>query len=173
MFCMNPTRWVCSAALCTAVLFSGCALSGQAGDPAVAFAGEWILEKSFGVTPPQAWWTKVETANRQVIVRSHWEEPRDGRYGLTLIGLTMPELTLDTTGKPQVAQSGPFVLHYSSTWRNSNLVTQWSTSEFMGSSFRGTWTRAVSKDGGRLTLDIDASSSGEESSRARLIFRRK
>ncbi len=171
---MDPKPLVCAATLAAGLLsMYGCALHGQAGDPAAPLQGEWTLDKSFGVTPPKSFRIKVEAGNNQVTIRSHWEEPRDGRYGLTLIGVTIPELTLFATGREQAVQAGPFVLRCSSAWRNGNLVTQWSTSEFMGSSFRGTWTRAVSKDGSTQTLDIDASSSSGESSRARLIFHRE
>ena len=79
----------------------------------------------------------------------------------------------DATGRDMAAQAGPFVVRHDSNWDGGKLVTHWSTSEFMGSSFHGTWTRAVSKDRATLTLDIDAMSSIGEASRARLIYRRR
>lgn len=169
---MQPMRFVFPAALGGMFLLTGCALHGQAHDSAALLEGQWTLDKSFGVTPPQHWSMKIATARDQVTIRSHWEEPKDGRYGLTLMGLAMPEFVLDTTGRQTAAQVGPFVFQCESGWEGGKLVTHWSTSEFMGSSFQGTWTRAVSKDRSMQTLDVDALSSGGEVSRARLIFRR-
>jgi hypothetical protein len=168
---MKPIRFVWFAVLLGASLLSGCALHGQGSDPASLLDGKWTLDKSFGVTPPQNFSTQVERANNQVTIRSHWDEPANGQYGLTLMGLTTPQFIVDTSGREQAAQVGPYVFHYKSAWENGKLVTHWTTSEFMGSSFHGTWTRGVSKDGSTQTLDIDASSS-LQMSRARLIFRR-
>lgn len=169
---MSWTRLLGSTSIAGVLLLFGCGLRRQGSHSAAEFQGDWSLEKSVDVTPPRAWLMKVEAAHERFTVHSHWEDPRDGRYGLTLIGLATPELLIDTTGKKQAAQSGPFVMRYRSTWRKGELVTEWSTSEFMGSSFRGTWTESVSQDRSKLTLDIDASSSGGETSRATLIFRR-
>jgi hypothetical protein len=168
---MKRTRWVCFAVLVASSLLSGCALHGQGSDPATLLEGKWTLDKSFGVTPPQNFKTNVEKAKNQITIRSHWDEPENRQHGLTLMGVTTPQFIIDTSGREQVAQVGPYVFHYKSAWENGKLITRWTTSEFMGSTFQGTWTRAVSKDGSTQTLDIDASSS-LQMSRARLIFRR-
>jgi|ERR1017187_10622035 hypothetical protein len=170
---MKRTWFVCLVvSLPAACLLAGCALRGQASAPAVLFQGNWVLDKTFGVTAPANFTTRMEAARDQLTVRSHWDDPQDDRYALTLMGITMNEFVIATTGREQSAQVGPFVFKHSTNWENGNLVTRWSTSEFMGSSFQGAWTRAVSKDGGTLTLDIDATSSTGKNSRARLIFHR-
>lgn len=168
---MKPIQFVSSGVWVAASLLSGCALHGQASNPAALIEGKWTLDKSFGVTPPQNFSTEVEKGKDRITLRSRWDEPENGQHGLTLIGVTTPNFIIDTTGREQAAQVGPFVFHYRSAWENGKLVTRWTTSEFMGSSFQGTWTRAVSRDGSTQTLDIDASSS-LQISRARLIFRR-
>ena len=61
---------MCLAVSPAAVLLSGCALRGQAADPVVAFQGDWALEKSFGVTPPQDFSMKIQVAKDQVSIRS-------------------------------------------------------------------------------------------------------
>jgi hypothetical protein len=169
---MERIRFVCLAVLPLASLLSGCALHGQGSDPTTLLDGKWILRKSFGVTPPENFSTNVDAARDRVTVRSHWEEPKNGQYGLTLMGIAMPEFVMETTGRDQATQVGPFVFRHASAWEDGRLVTRWSTSEFMGSSFQGTWTRAVSKDGSTQTVDIHAMSSSGEISRARLIFHR-
>jgi hypothetical protein len=156
-----------------ACLIAGCALRGQASSPAVLFQGDWVLDKTLGLTAPANFTTRMDAARDQLTVRSHWDDPQDGCYALTLMGITMNEFVIATTGREQSTQVGPFVFKHTSNWENGSLVTRWSTSEFMGSSFQGSWTRAVSKDGGTLTVDIDATSSAGQNSRARLIFHRR
>lgn len=168
---MRRIRFVWLAVLPAFSVLSGCALHGQGSDPATLLEGKWTLEKSFGVTPPQNFSSQVEKAQNQITIKSRWDDPQNGQHGLTLMGVTTPQFVIDTTGREQAAQVGPFVFHYRSAWENGKLITHWTTSEFMGSKFQGTWTRAVSKDGGTQTLDIDASSS-LQMSRARLIFHR-
>lgn len=170
---MNRMQYVCLAPLLPALLLTGCTLRGQASEAPASLAGKWVLMRSLGVTPPASFLTNLEIAADRVTIRSHWEEPKDGRYGLTLMGITVPEFVLDTTGREMAVQAGPFVLRHKSSWDGSKLVTRWETSEYMGSSFQGTWTRAISKDGQGLTLDIDATSSIGQTSRARLIFQRQ
>jgi len=168
---MKRIQFVWLAALPAVSLLSGCTLHGQGSDPATLLEGKWTLEKSFGVTPPEHFSTQVEKANKQITLKSSWDEPANGQHALTLMGVTTPQFVIDTTGREQAAQVGPFVFHYRSMWENGKLITRWTTSEFMGSSFRGTWTRAVSKDGSTQTLDIYAASS-LQMGRARLIFHR-
>jgi hypothetical protein len=169
---MRLRGFVYLAVLCAVMWLSGCALEGQAADAITAFQGDWVLEKSFGVTPPAEFETRIQTGKDQLVIHSRWKPPADGRYGLTLMGVTTPEFEIDTSGREQAAQIGPFVFRYTSGIENRSVVTHWSTSEYMGSSFHGTWTRAVTKDGTMMTLDINASSSSGEMSRARLIFKR-
>lgn len=170
---MKRRGFVWVAVLSPAAILTGCALEGQAADPLAAFQGNWILDKSFGVTPPQEFSLTIQAARDQLTIHSHWKRPEDGRYGLTLIGITTPEFVLNSNGREQAAQVGPFVVHYTSSLENRSIVTRWSTSEYMGSSFHGTWTRTLSKDGSTLTLDIGAASSSGDVSRARLIFKRR
>ncbi len=168
---MKRIQFVWLGLLPAVSILSGCALRGQGSDPATLLAGKWTLEKSFGVTPPQNFATQVEKGQNQITFKSHWDEPANGQHGLTLMGVTTSQFVIDTTGREQAAQVGPFVFHYRSMWENDKLITKWTTSEFMGSKFQGTWTRTVSKDGSTQTLDIDASSN-LQMSRARLIFHR-
>lgn len=150
----------------------GCGLRGSETGIG-ALAGDWKLERGFGATPPGHLETRIAAESGKVTVRSRWDEPANGQYGLTLIGITVPEMVFDLTGREAATQVGPFVLRHATRIRRGQWTTDWSTSEYMGSSFRGRWTRAVSKDGAAMTLDIEAVSGLGDESRARLVFRRK
>ena len=162
-----------AVSLCAALTGTlGCRLRG-ADSGISALAGDWTLTRGFGVTPPDHFETSLSADRNRVFVRSRWEAAHDGQVGLTLVGLATPELVLDTSGVESAAQVGPFVLRHTSRLNHGRLITDWSTSEYMGSSYRGSWIRTVSRDGAMLTLDIDAVSGAGDESRARLIFRRK
>ncbi len=168
---MNRKWWVLSIAWAAAML-GGCSLHGQQ-NLGTRFAGDWMLDKSFGSSAPPGFSTTVAVGADRVTLRSRWDRTEDARTGLTLVGVIEPEMVLSTDGRKLASQAGPFVFHHSSQWDGDRLVTRWSTSEFMGSSFRGTWSRSVSKDGAMQILDVDAVSSLGQVNRARLVFRRK
>lgn len=171
---MKPTPFVCLLTLLP-LLFpvASCSLHGQGSAPAALFQGDWLLDRSLGVTAPPNFTTRIEADRGELILRSRWDGSPGERSGLTLIGVTTDEFRIGTDGRERSTQVGPFVVKHSSSWENGALVTRWSTSEFMGSSFEGKWTRTVSKDGASLLLDIDATSSAGQNSRARLIFHRR
>jgi hypothetical protein len=166
------TRSLAACVVLVAALLSGCNLHGQYSSSA-NLSGSWVLDRTLGVTAPPDFTMKVAANQDQVTIHAHWSEPPNGQYGLTLIGVTTSEMVLDIRGADTPTQVGPFVMKHRSSWENDKLVTRWSTSDYMGSSFHGTWTHAVSRDGRQLTLDIDAASGSGEQSRARLMFRRQ
>ena len=166
------TRSLLACLALLAGLLSGCNLRGQ-NSASANMIGSWVLDRTLGVTAPPDFTMKVAANQDQITINSHWSEPPNGRYGLTLIGVTTSEMVLDARGTDTSTQVGPFVMKHRSYWENGKLVTGWSTSEYSGSSFRGTWTHAVSRDGRGLTLDIDATSGSGDQSRARLMFRRQ
>jgi len=166
------TRSLLACVMTVAAILSGCNLHGQSSGSA-DLLGNWVLDRTLGVTTPPDFTMNVTKNQDQTTIHSHWSEPPNGQYGLTLIGVTTSEIVLDTGGADTSTQVGPFVMKHRSSWENGRLVTRWSTSDYMGSSFSGTWTHAVSRDGRQLTLDIDATSGSGEKSRARLMFRRE
>jgi hypothetical protein len=166
------TRSLAVCVVIAAALLSGCSLHGQ-NAASENLPGSWVLDRTLGVTAPPAFTMKVAANEDQVTIHSHWSEPPNGQFGLTLIGVTTSEIVLDTRGADTSTQVGPFVMKHRSSWENGKMVTRWTTSDYMGSSFHGTWTHAVSRDGRQLTLDIDATSASGEQSRARLMFRRQ
>jgi hypothetical protein len=169
---MNRKRSVLTVLAPAVAVLAGCSLHGQ-HNLSSRFSGDWFLDKSFGATAPPGFATNLAISGDRVTVRSRWQRGQDDRTGLTLVGLIQPEMVLETGGRDLAAQVGPFVFRHASHWDGDRLVTRWSTSEFMGSSFRGTWTRSVSKDGEMQILDVDAVSSLGQVNRARLVFRRK
>lgn len=137
------------------------------------FGGEWELSAALGAAPPPGLALRIEQSKDVVQIHSSWQEPRSGQYGLTLLGVVVPELRLRIGDEEDLMQVGPFVLHYRTHWDADRLVTKWTTSEFQGVSFDGTWTRALAPGGRRHTLQINAVSSNGGRSAAMLTFRKR
>lgn len=149
-----------------------CSLRGQSAH-ASRFVGEWTFQDSTGSVPPYDLVTKVQYDGGRLTFDTTWGGPPNAPQGLTFIGVVTPHISLDLSGREAGSQVGPFVIRHTSEWKNEELVTRWSTSEYMGSSYSGTWKRSVAKDGSTMTLDIYALSSIGSVSRARIVFRRK
>ncbi len=167
---MGRLVWVC--VVVPLVVLSGCSRHGKAEATPEKFAGDWVLDRSFGVSAPEGLTQNVRAGGDRLEIQSHCTRQVDHRYVLILAGLTTPELVIDTTGRSSSVQAGPFVIRYMSGWQKGRVVTYWSTSSFMGTSYHGTWQRSVSDDGATQVVDIDTTASDGQVSRARLIFRR-
>jgi hypothetical protein len=136
-------------------------------------SGEWVPVSAAGTKPPDNFVVQMSQSSATLRVASHWTQPENGQYGLTLVGLLAPEMTFFMDGREDLNQAGPFVLHSRTRWDGARLVTSWNTSEFHGVSFDGEWVRSVSADGREFTLDIHANSSQGQHTEAMLKFRSK
>ena len=135
-------------------------------------SGEWELVSAVGTTPPEEFVMKMDQTTTTFHVHSRWKEPATGEYGLMLVGLLTPELIFSIGGGEDLNQSGPFVIHSRTQWRNAHLITKWNTSELLGVSFEGEWVQSVSADGRESTLEIHAKSSQGRRAEATLLFRK-
>ena len=136
-------------------------------------SGEWELVSAVGTTPPDEFVIKTDQSASTFRVHSRWKEPGNGQYGLMLVGLLTPELTFSIGGGEDLNQSGPFVIHSRTQWRDAHLITTWNTSELLGMSFEGEWVRSVSAGSRESTLEIHAKSSQGQRADAVLLFRKK
>ena len=136
-------------------------------------SGEWEFVSAVGTTPPDEFVMKTDQSATTFRVHSRWKEPGNGEYGLLLVGLLTPELAFSIGGGEDLNQSGPFVIHSKTQWKDARLITKWNTSEFGGLSFEGEWVRSVSLDGWESTLEIHARSSQGRRADAVLLFRKK
>jgi hypothetical protein len=136
-------------------------------------SGEWELVSAVGTTLPDGFVMQVNQSSTTLRVHSHWMEPENGEYGLTIVGLLAPELIFSTDRREDLNQAGPFVIHSKTRWSGTRLITKWSTSELMGVSFEGQWVRSVSADGRESTLEVHADSSPRRHSDASFKFRKK
>ena len=147
---------------------------GRAQQSSVAdFSGDWRVVSATGTTAPEEFRMQVTQSSTSLHVKAHWAEPKNGEYGLTLLGLTTQDVTLSTDGREDLNQAGPFVLHARTLWSGARLVTNWSTSEFSGVSFQGEWVRSLSADGHEMSIEIHANSSNGQHSEAVLKFQRR
>lgn len=153
-----------------ALLVVSCAAVLAAATP--DFSGARRFERGIGAAPPAGFALRIVQAGATLQCNAHWDA-KDGRYGLTLLGVVTPELRLSTTGAEDLNQVGPFVLHSRSRWEGEKLITEWNSSSFQGQSFRGSWTRRLSADGKQMILEIAATSGTGTYSHAQLVFRRE
>ena len=163
------SRTVCATALVVIACSAAAAQSAAHPD----FGGDWEIAGALGAAPPPALALHITQSNEAVNIRASWQEPRNGQYGLTLLGVVVPQLRLRTDGEEDLLQVGPFVLHCRTRWADGHIVTDWTTSDFQGVSFEGTWTRALSPGGREQRLQISAVSSNGARSSAMLTFRRR
>lgn len=149
------------------------ALAFVAGAAAPDFSGKWRLLNPNLVNAPEGFRVTIQQSGGTMQISARWEEPKNGQYALTLLGVITPELRLSTANQAEMNQVGPFVLHSRSRWEGNRMVTEWNTSPYIGQSFQGTWTRWLSGDGREMTLEIAATSSAGKKSGATLVFRRE
>jgi hypothetical protein len=83
------------------------------------FSGEWQLVSAAGTTPPDGFVMQTNQSSMVLRVTTHWTEPENREYGLTLVGLITPELTLSMDGREDLNQAGPFVLHSRTRWNGA------------------------------------------------------
>jgi hypothetical protein len=158
-----PVVGIC---LLVVVLWKGRAQQAAVRD----FSGEWRVVSATGATPPDGFVMHVNQSSTALRIT---EEHQDGQTGLTLLGLTAPEVSLSTDGREDLNQAGPFVLHARTLWNGAKLITNWTTSEFLGVSFQGQWVRILSADGREMTIEIHADSSKGQHSDAVLKFKKR
>ena len=153
-----------------ASLLMAAAITAHAAPP--DFNGNWKLLGSSGANAPNEFFTTIQPSAGAVQFTSRWDEPPNGQYALTLMGVVTQVLRISTAGQADLNQVGPFVFRSRSHWDKDRLITEWNTSEYLHQSFRGTWTRYLTPDG-KMTLDIAAASSAGKHSHATLIFQRQ
>lgn len=144
-----------------------------AGTSPPDFRGAWKLIGAKGANAPPEFVTTIDQAGDALQFHARWDEPKQGQYALTLLGVVVPEMQFTTADQQDLNQVGPFVFHSRSHWKDGRLITDWNTSAYMEQWFRGTWTRYLSADGREMTVEISALSSGGGRSAATLIFRRE
>lgn len=169
---MRRKRIVISAVATIGLAATLYSVSAQQSAPP-DLSGEWELVSAVGTTPPDEFVMQADQSATTLRVHSRWKQPRNGKYGLMLVGLLAPELTFSLGGGDDLNQSGPFALHSRTEWKDAHLITRWTTSEFMDMSFECEWIRSVSAGGLELTFEIHAKSTQGQRAHAVLVFRKK
>lgn len=143
------------------------------------FSGKWTLDKKnspSGSIAPDNMVENIKQKGNQLVVQSTWQEPKNGVYGLSLIGLTQSEMKLSTDGTEDDYMIGPYHFKSKSTMDGNKLVTTWSAAADNAdqkSTMDGTWTRTLSDDGKQMTVQVQGKASDGRNSDATLIFKRK
>lgn len=148
-------------------------VASAAGGPKPDFSGHWVLSSALGTTPVDGLALEIQQIRDALQIKATWQNPSNGQFGLTLLGIVTPLARFTMGGQEDLNQVGPFVLHSRTHWVDDRLVTTWNTSEFQGHRYHGTWTRSLSEDGGEQTLLIEGLSGNGLRSQAVLKFRKR
>ena len=143
------------------------------------FDGKWVLDKkaspSFQVAPA-ALTQQFKTDGDKLIIRSNYEQPKDGMYPIFWIGVMTEELQLQPDGKELVSNIGPYQYISKTTQEDKKLVTDWTANLANGDTqgkVEGQWIRTLSPDGKQMTMEMSGKCSDGRQMQATLVFHRK
>jgi len=159
--------------LVAALLVGFAVVAGSTPSPN-AFEGKWVVDKKSPSykAAPQNLQEQIKQQDGKLIIRSNFAQPLNGVYPLFWVGIMVEELQLAPDGTETINHIGPF-LHKSKTTIDGNkMVTDWTANVDPGS-VTGNWTRTLSDDGKRMTLEINGKSSDGRVMQATLMFTRK
>lgn len=139
-----------------------------------AFEGKWIMDKKSpsATTAPGHLIEEIKLDGNTLVIKSKYDQPKDGVYPLAWLGVMTEKLELGTDGNEVVNQIGPF-RHVSKTTIDGNTITTtWNATNDPGT-VDGQWVRTVSDDGRIMTLKIQGKASDGRTIDETLLFNRK
>lgn len=145
-----------------------------AKDSRQGFDGKWILDKHSPKAPevPEDLRQEIRQKGPEVTIQSQFKEPANGIAPLLMLGIMTSSLRLTTDGQDVQNQIGPFAQTSKTTIDGNKMETEWSA-EVNGDQVHGHWTRTLSDDGKRMTLQVKESSTKGQGGDATLQFVRK
>jgi hypothetical protein len=145
-----------------------------AKDSDQGFGGKWVLDKKSSKAPqtPEDLRQDIRQQGSEIIIQSRFKEPANGIAPLLFLGIMTSTLRLTTDGQDAQNQIGPFQQASKTTLDGRKMETDW-TAMVNGDEVKGHWTRTLSEDGKRMTLEIKESSTKGQGGEATVQFVRK
>jgi hypothetical protein len=146
----------------------------RAEDAPVKFDGKWVLEKSspsFKVAPGDLV-QQIKQEGTKLVIRSTYQQPKDGIYPIFWLGIMTEQLELASDGSEQLTNLGPYTYKTTTTQDGNRLITNWTGTVGPGS-VEGEWTRVLSDDGKLMRLEMKGKCSDGRLMDATLLFHRK
>jgi len=155
-----------------------------AGLPATqTFEGRWVLDKkktSASPKAPENLVQQIKMDGSQMIVRSKFDQPKNGIYPILWVGIMSEEMRLATDGSESSKSIGPFEFRAKTNQDGNSLVTSYTANMENGSapgqpegSVEGQWIRNLSEDGRTMTLQMKSKCSDGRTIDTTLYFNRK
>src|SRR5579883_1420254 len=130
------------------ILVAALALPAKDNDKG-GFNGKWALDKKTspsGSEAPDNMVEHIKQKGNQLVIQSTWQEPKNGIYGLSMLGLTQSEMKFSTDGTEDDYMIGPYHFKSKTTMDGNKMVTTWaaaSDNADQKANLDGTWTRAI------------------------------
>lgn len=141
-----------------------------------AFTGRWVLDKKnspASPNTPDGLTQEIKEKNGSLVIRSRWQEPKNGMLTLPMVGIAAGEIKLTPDGSTEEeSQVGPYTIKSRTKQDGNQLVTEW-TAGMNEASVSGQWTRTLSEDQKQMTLEIASKASDGRDITEKLVFRRK
>jgi hypothetical protein len=141
------------------------------------FDGKWVLDKKAAntatVPPPDDLRQNIKASGGNISIDTTFKEPNNAITPLLYLGIMVTNLKLNADGSETVNQVGPFMQTSKTTVDGNKMDTEWIAKHTSGEVVNGHWTRTVSDDGKRMTLEIKESSTQGQSGSATLNFVKK
>jgi hypothetical protein len=141
------------------------------------FDGKWVLDKKAAntatVPPPDDLRQNIKASGGNISIDTTFKEPNNAITPLLYLGIMVTNLKLNADGSETVNQVGPFMQTSKTTVDGNKMDTEWIAKHTSGEVVNGHWTRTVSDDGKRITLEIKESSTQGQSGSATLNFVKK
>jgi hypothetical protein len=138
------------------------------------FEGKWVLDKKSdsAKTAPGALQQEIKIDGNTVLIKSRYDQPKNGIYPLMWVGIMAEELKLNGDGSETRNHLGPFEHVSKTTIAPPTMRSEWIAGLENGN-VTGEWIRTLSPDGKEMTLQIKGKASDGRTIDQTITFKRK
>jgi hypothetical protein len=139
-----------------------------------SFEGKWVMDKKSpsATTAPGHLVQELKMDGNTLVVKSNYDQPKDGVYPLAWLGIMAEKIELGTDGNEVVNHFGPYTHVSKTTIEGNTVTTTWHATDEPGS-VEGQWIRTVASDGRTMTLQIKGKASDGRTIDETVQFNRK
>jgi len=141
----------------------------------VNFQGKWVMDKKTSpsaTVAPANLVQEIKEDGDKIIIKSQYQQPRNGLYPIFWIGVMTEQIELPKPGYEMTSNIGPYEYKAKTTQDGNKLITDW-TATLQPGSVEGQWVRTISDDGRKMTMDIKGKCSDGRIMEATLYFTKK
>lgn len=167
---------VCTCMLAITLGSTAVAKTPKSDTPAQNFLGKWQLDKkktSESAAAPGSLIQEIKpTSDGKLLVKSQYDQPKNGMYPLIWLGIMVEQFTLSADGSETVNDIGPFRHVGKTTVEGNKMTTTWNATIENGT-IDGQWVRTLSPDGKEMTMQVTSKASDGRTFDSTIVFHRK